>query len=469
MSHVVSPPFAARVLVVDDNGPARESMADVLRAAGYEVAICASGQEAVNWLDRHQAELVLTDLQMPGMTGLELLREARRKREDLQVVVITAHGTVSTAVEAMRLGAFDFIEKPFDAKQLEAVVERALTSETVVPRAASPQRSADSTGEDLLIGSSPAMTRLKQQVQRIAATDETVLIVGESGTGKELVARMLHARSARAGRPLVSLNCPALSPQLMESELFGHERGAFTGADARRIGRFELAEGGTILLDEVTEVDLPLQAKLLRVLQERTYERVGSSQTLHVDVRVLATTNRDLRQAVAAGEFREDLFFRLAVVPLEVPPLRERRADIVELARHFLDAAASRLQCPPLEFSPDALDLLTQYHWPGNVRELENLMKRVTVLCDAPVVTADQLCPWLLAESQHSNERLPIGTSLQEMERQLIEATLEHYGGHRERTAQALGIGVRTLANKLRSYGYPPRASFQDRSLASTR
>ena len=467
MSVASSPPFAARILVVDDHRAARESMSDVLRAAGYDVATCASGQEAVQWLDEHEAEVVVTDLQMPGMSGLELLPKVRKRRDDLQVVLITAHGTVSAAVEAMRLGAFDFLEKPFDAKELESVVERALTSDAVVRRTGS----SSTADEDapLLIGESPVMARLKDQIRRIAATDETVLIVGESGTGKECVARLLHAQSSRASRPLVSLNCPALSPQLMESELFGHERGAFTGADARRIGRFELAEGGTILLDEVTEIDLPLQAKLLRVLQERTYERVGSSQTLEVDVRILATTNRDLRKAVANGEFREDLFFRLAVVPLEVPPLRARGGDIRLLAEHFLRQAARRLDREPVMLTDEAWSLLHEYHWPGNVRELENLMKRVTVLCDTEPVGTGVLQSWLLGTSRGRSDVLPIGMSLQEMERQLIEATLEHYGGHRERTARALGIGVRTLANKLRSYGYPPRATFPERPAACAR
>jgi transcriptional regulator with GAF, ATPase, and Fis domain len=292
------------------------------------------------------------------------------------------------------------------------------------------------------------------------------LITGESGTGKELVARGVHAVSRRREQPLISLNCPALSAQLMESELFGHERGAFTGADVVRTGRFELADGGTILLDEITEIELPLQAKLLRVLQEKSFERVGSSETRCVDVRVLATTNRDLRNEVMCGTFRQDLYFRLNVVPLCVPPLRERLSDVPELAAHFLGRAAQRLNRDACGLTPGALDLLTSYNWPGNIRELENLIVRASVLNDGSAITADELRPWLIqgeaaatdASTLHEDAGMPVGLSLDEMERKLIEATLERFAGHRAKTAEALGIGIRTLSGKLRAYGYAPRA-----------
>jgi DNA-binding NtrC family response regulator len=289
------------------------------------------------------------------------------------------------------------------------------------------------------------------------------LITGESGVGKELVARAIHAASRRSKGALVSLNCPALSPQLMESELFGHERGAFTSADAPRVGRFELADGGTILLDEVTEISLPLQAKLLRVLQTKSFERVGSSETRSVDVRVLATSNRDLRLEVAQGTFREDLFFRLAVVPIHVPALRERPGDVPRLAEHFLAQAAVRLGRQPCQLDFGAHDLLAHYHWPGNVRELENLITRASVLSTGEVITADQLKPWLIAETraldgEDDGSVQLVGMNLEAMERRLIESTLEHFHGHRAQTAKALGIGIRTLTNKLRAYGYAPRA-----------
>jgi DNA-binding NtrC family response regulator len=314
------------------------------------------------------------------------------------------------------------------------------------------------------------MQQLRQRIAQASPTDETILITGESGTGKEIVARCVHAASRRSGRALVSLNCPALSPQLMESELFGHERGAFTSADAPRVGRFELAEGGTILLDEITEIDLSLQAKLLRVLQERSYERVGASESRKADVRVVATTNRDLSAEVAAGRFRQDLYFRLAVVPVAVPPLRQRLDDVPLLVTHFSAAAATRLGRQPCELADDGLDLLCNYHWPGNVRELENLITRASVLAAGRHITADDLRLWLIDPTGHCRiaetvesstpaaESISVGTRLEDMERRLIEATLEHYDGHRAKAAQALGIGIRTLTNKLRLYGYAPRA-----------
>jgi transcriptional regulator with GAF, ATPase, and Fis domain len=305
------------------------------------------------------------------------------------------------------------------------------------------------------------MRELRTRVAQVARTAETVLVVGESGTGKELVARSIHAQSERANAPLVSLNCPVLSAHLMESELFGHERGAFTGADAPRTGRFELADGGTILLDEISEIDLGLQAKLLRVLQEKTFERVGSSKTVRVDARVIATSNRNLKAEVAGGRFREDLYYRLAVVPLVVPPLRERRDDVPALVAHFLTRAAQRLGREPCIVSDAAGELLVNYHWPGNVRELENIVTRASVLDTCGRIEADQISDWLASAGDRADEPLsvvPVGLSMDEMERRLIESTLARFDGHRAKTAEALGIGLRTLSGKLRSYGYAPRA-----------
>jgi transcriptional regulator with GAF, ATPase, and Fis domain len=315
-----------------------------------------------------------------------------------------------------------------------------------------------------MIGSSPAIQELRQRIAQVAATDETVLICGESGTGKELVAKTIHALSRRAAGPLVSLNCPALSAQLTESELFGHKRGAFTGAEADRTGRFELAESGSILLDEVTEIDFNLQAKLLRVLQERSFERVGSSETIRVDVRVIATTNRDMPAEVAAGRFREDLYYRLAVVPIHVPPLRERAGDVLELADHFLAQASERLERGPFVIEPEARELLASYDWPGNVRELQNIVTRACVLNEGRPIRAADLRPWLRENAEReidvpdeAPELLPVGLTLDEVERRMIVATLERFGGHRAKAADALGIGLRTLSGKLRAYGYAPR------------
>jgi DNA-binding NtrC family response regulator len=455
-----------RVLVVDDHAQARESMTDILQDAGHDVRCCCSAIEALKALEQWSPDVILTDLQMPGMSGIEFIRAMADRHVDAQTVMVTAHATVSAAVDAMRLGAFDFIEKPFDINQLEQLVDRALRHSESEQRRSSVPAARDG-GQVEMIGSGTAMQALRQQIARVGPTEETVLISGESGTGKELVARTIHAQSRRADQPMVSLNCPALSPQLMESELFGHERGAFTGADARRIGRFELADRGTVLLDEVTEIELALQAKLLRVLQERAFERVGSSTTRGVDVRVLATTNRDLLQEVQDGRFRQDLYYRLAVVPIHVPPLRQRREDIPTLADHFLRQSAERLADDGGRLTDGAYDLLVNHPWPGNVRELENVVTRASVLRSGEEIDADQLANWLIANPMGS-DRTPsdspnaaaveVGTSLQDMERTLIEATLEHFDGHRAKTATALGIGVRTLANKLRSYGYAPRA-----------
>jgi DNA-binding NtrC family response regulator len=463
-----APPLAeliGRVVVVDDNVRARQSMADVLRAAGHEVAACASAAEALRLIEQMAFDVIITDLQMPGMDGLAFIRALAERQVDSQIVMVTAFASVSSAVEAMRYGAFDYIEKPFDVEQLEELVARALRHGAKVGRRSSVP--AASAGEGVMIGQSAAMQLLRQRIAQAAPTNETVLISGESGTGKELVARCLHGASLRHGRALVSLNCPALSPQLMESELFGHERGAFTSADAPRVGRFELAEGGTILLDEISEIDPQLQAKLLRVLQERTYERVGSSETRRADVRVVATTNRSLAAEVAAGRFREDLYYRLAVLPIEVPPLRSRSEDVPLLARHFAARAAARLGRAACELAEDAITLLTSYSWPGNVRELENLITRASVLSSGRAIAADDLRPWLMDSADHStpsaagsdmHDAIAVGMKLDDMERRLIEVTLEHFAGHRAKTAQALGIGIRTLTNKLRLYGYAPRS-----------
>lgn len=452
---------AGNILVVDDHRPARESMADVLRQAGHQVRCCSSAAEACQEIDRQAYDCIVTDLKMPGMSGLEFIIRLEKRAYPAQVVMVTAHATVSSAVEAMRHGAFDYIEKPFDVDRLEDMVTQAVCHGRLLQSEVEPDDRGCQFEPPEMIGSSTVMKALRTRIAQVAPTPETVLISGQSGTGKELVARAVHAASPRRHAPLISLNCPVLSAHLMESELFGHEKGAFTGAEAPRAGRFEMANGGSILLDEVTEINLSLQAKLLRVLQEKSFERVGSSQTQRVDVRVLATTNRDLRAEAAAGRFREDLYYRLAVVPLCVPPLRDRREDIPELIDHFLQRVARRLDRPSCSVQADALDLMVNYDWPGNVRELENIITRASVLNTGEPVTADELSRWLISDPQSPSKEkgaeMPVGLSLQAMERKLIEATLERFGGHRAKAAQALGIGVRTLSGKLREYGYAPR------------
>jgi DNA-binding NtrC family response regulator len=445
--------------VVDDHRQARESMSDVLRQAGHEVQCCSSAPEALQAVQAARFDCIVTDLQMPGMSGIELIDQLRQRQMAGQVVMVTAHASVASAVDAMRHGAFDYIEKPFDVDSLERLVAQAIRHGRLVDRSAAPADGIDLPAA--MIGTSTAMQALRERIAQIGPTSETVLITGESGTGKELVARAVHAASRRNTAPLVSLNCPVLSAHLMESELFGHERGAFTGADTARVGRFETANNATLLLDEITEIDLGLQAKLLRVLQERAFERVGSSKTIRVDVRVLATTNRDLLAEIADGTFRQDLYFRLAVLPLTVPPLRERRDDVPELVEYFFARSAIRLGRDPIALDTSAMQMLIDYHWPGNVRELENIVTRLSVLNNSGRPAADELRRWLIAAPQEtvkpSDQAMPVGTSLEEMERRLIEATLAHYDGHRARTAKALGIGIRTLSGKLRQYGYAPR------------
>lgn len=453
-------PAVGRVLVVDDHAQARESMADILRHAGHAVACCASAAEALQRVTSEGFDCVITDLKMPGMNGVEFIIQLEQRRYGAQVVMVTAHASVTSAVEAMRHGAFDYIEKPFDVEQLEGLVARAISHGRMLHREIAAE-DAPTAQAPVMIGSSGAMAALRAKIQQLAPTPETVLIIGESGTGKELVARAIHSASDRRAGAMVSLNCPVLSAHLMESELFGHERGAFTGADSPRTGRFEMADGGSILLDEVTEIEPPLQAKLLRVLQEKSFERVGSSRTIHVDVRVLATTNRDLQAEVAAGRFRQDLYYRLAVVPLTVPPLRQRCEDIPELVEHFLARSGERLHREPCVLAAGAMDLLLNHRWPGNVRELENIITQASVLSGGQPITADQLRGWLIGVQEPrpaaAEPAIGVGLSLDMMERQLIEATLEHFQGHRAKTAEALGIGLRTLSGKLRQYGYAPR------------
>jgi DNA-binding NtrC family response regulator len=454
------------VLVVDDHQRARDSMADVLRSVGHRVDCCCSAAEALLRVKEQSYDVIITDLRMPGMTGLEFMQALNDRSVDAQMIMVTAHASVAAAVEAMRLGAFDFIEKPFNIEELESLVTRALAhADACDQRSLIPNSQG---GEAAMIGTSQPMKTLHAKINQAAPTGETILITGESGVGKELVATAAYAVSDRADAPFVRLNCPALSPHLMESDLFGHVRGSFTSADAPRVGRFELADKGTILLDEVTEIGLPLQAKLLRVLQERKFERVGSSETLSIDVRVIATSNRILRDEVDEGRFREDLYFRLAVVPIHVPPLRERPSDLPLLIEHFCTRAAQRLGREPCQFGADALARLQDYHWPGNVRELENIVTRGCIMFAGRTMSAGDIGDWLIDGASPAprlaQAGVPVGMSLQQMERKLIEATLDQFDGHRVRTAQALGIGVRTLTNKLRAYGYAPREKSYSRA-----
>jgi DNA-binding NtrC family response regulator len=446
----------ALICVVDDKAMLRESLSETLGREDHQVECFADPAAALPEIVTGRFDLVLTDLKMPNMTGVELLKAVRAAGCDTLVILMTAYGTVSTAVEAMKIGAFDYLQKPFDADVIVAQVERALQHRRLARENEALRTSLrDLESRREMVGDSDLMTRTRLKLTMMGRSSATALISGESGTGKELAAWAIHAASARADKPMLCLNCAALSANLLESELFGHERGAFTGADRARKGRFELADGGTLLLDEVSEMALPLQAKLLRVLQEGEFERVGCGTTRRADVRVIATTNRDLSEWVAKRRFREDLYYRLNVLPIVMPPLRERREDIPVLADHFVQRIAKAEGRKTPTFTRKAMDLLREYHWPGNVRELENLCHRAAAMVTDDVVRAELIEGWLRGETAPATALggvLRPGRMLEDMERQLIERTLAQYNGHRERSAKALGMGVRTLGMKLKQW-----------------
>ena len=445
----------AKILVVDDQEMMRDSLVATLAREGHDVMAAGDGPAAVARLSGPgRIDLLITDLKMPRMTGIELLQESKRLRPETPVVLMTAFASVATAVEAMKLGAYDYIQKPFDGDEIKLLVDRTLEHSRLVRENQALRTMTEQSVPRPLIGSGGPMTEIRQKIELVAKSSATVLIRGESGTGKEIVARAIHAASARRERPFLAVNCAALSENLLESELFGHEKGAFTGADKMRRGRFELADGGSLLLDEISEIAPALQAKLLRVLQESTFERVGSSVSQQVDVRVVATTNRDLELAVADGKFREDLFYRLNVVPIELPPLRQRAEDVPELCRHFLHQIAKRENSAFRHIELDAVRLLQRYAWPGNVRELQNIIERAGVLETEPgVIRAMTIEPWLRSRpaSASAVEDLA-GKPLADIEKQVILSTLQQFKGHRIKTAGALGIGVRTLGMKLKRW-----------------
>ncbi len=397
----------ACVCIIDDKDVMRDSLTDILTGQGHEVVTFADPRRALEELVPSQLDVIISDLKMPGMDGIELLRSLRARSVETPFVLMTAYASVPNAVEAMKLGAFDYIQKPFEAGAIDLVVGRAATMRKLTGENEALRVSLrDWQAECELIGTSRAMRQVRLQIDRVAKSQATVLIQGESGTGKEIVARAIHAASPRAAGPMMCVNCAALSPNLLESELFGHERGAFTGAEKLRKGRFELASGGTLLLDEVSEMSLPVQAKLLRVLQEREFERVGSSITLKTNVRVIATTNRDLSDWVARRRFREDLFFRISVLPLLIPPLRDRRDDIPEMAKHFLSLIAQREGRETKQFTSRAMAMLESYHWPGNVRELENVCERAAVLCQDDQLDGPLIAPWMNSPDAQSKTLL---------------------------------------------------------------
>jgi DNA-binding NtrC family response regulator len=443
----------AKILVCDDQEMMRDSLASILAREDHEVTAASDGPSALQRLASGKFELLITDYKMPRMTGQELLVEAKRLRPEMPVVIMTAFATVETAVTAMKQGAYDYIQKPFDGEAIKLLVDRALEYSRLLKENAALRSMAETAmAPRPLIGSGVGMEELRKKIELVARKNATVLIRGESGTGKELVARAIHLESERKDRPFLAVNCAALSENLLESELFGHEKGAFTGADKLRRGRFELADGGTLLLDEISEIAPALQAKLLRVLQESQFERVGSSTTQQVDVRVIATTNRELEKEVDEGKFRQDLFYRLNVVPIELLPLRERSDDVPELCRHFLHLIAKREKAAFRHIEPEAVRLLQKYPWPGNIRELQNIIERASVLeLDPAVIRAETIEPWLKTRTSAGGDSLA-NKPLADVEKHVILTTLERFKGHRMKTAHALGIGVRTLGMKLKKW-----------------
>jgi two-component system, NtrC family, response regulator HydG len=456
----------ARILIADDHDAVREGMAIALSRLGHEVLAVKGGAEAIAAYRKKPADVVVTDLRMVPVDGIEVVRRLREGDPDATVLVVSAHGTIAVAVEAMRAGAIDFIEKPFSPEVLRARVEKAVEIARERKGATAARARVEALEEDLtrahdphgLVGRSEPMRRVLEQVRKVAATGATVLVLGESGTGKELVARAVHEASPRREAPFVTISCAAIPETLLESELFGHERGAFTGAVRRKLGRFELAHGGTLFLDEVGEIPHAVQVKLLRVLQERQFERVGGEETVEVDVRVVSATNRDLTAMVKEGRFREDLFYRLNVVAIGLPPLRDRPGDVDELARHFVARLSPRMGRKVKGVAPEALELLRRHAWPGNVRELENVIEQALVFAEGELVRPEDLPDVVRRVSAAPVLPVPTGDRsltdiLEELEKGLILAAYEKARHVKAETARLLGIKPSALYYKLEKYG----------------
>ncbi len=445
-------PEAATILVADDDPGIRESLERTLIREGYGVVAASDGRAALERLQSGSIDLVLTDLRMPGLSGLELLRAAKAISPDVDVVLLTAFGTVEEAVKAMKEGAYDFLTKPFRREQLLKLIDKALERRSLIAQnRALRQQLEDLQAKGQIIGNSAAFRRVMTLVEQVAASSATVLIQGESGTGKELVARAIHDRSPRRSGPVVAVNCAALPETLLESELFGYERGAFTGAAGRKEGRFELADGGTLFLDEVADLSLVTQPKILRVLQEGEFERLGGTRRMRVDVRIVAATNQDLPQMVREKRFREDLYYRLNVITINVPTLRERPEDISLLAHHFLRVYAAKNNRRLEGFTDEALRRLEGYTWPGNVRQLENVIERSVVLAPDRLIDARDLPEEVGGVKPPPRDAILslVGTPLTEIEQRLLDETLRITGGNKTQAAKLLGIDVRTVARKL--------------------
>ena len=444
------------ILLVDDDVAHRTMLKVNLIGEGYRVEEVSDGDEVLPFLDSHDVDLILLDMKMARMDGLTTLSVLLQAGQDIPVIMLTAFSSIESAVDAMKKGAFDYIAKPVDIDELKLLVVRALSFKSLSEEN---QRLKNRLGEQFsfgnIIGKSPAMQDMFTTLSMVAPTDATVLITGESGTGKELIANALHQNSQRRNLPFIKLNCAALNENLLESELFGHEAGAFTGAAGRRKGRFELAHKGTLFLDEIGDMSLQTQAKILRVLQGGEFERLGGSETIRVDVRLLAATHKNLLEMIEKETFRQDLYFRLSVVPVNLPALRERTIDIPELVNHFLKRFAEKNRKDIKGLHPESLNLLMQYDWPGNIRELENTIERAVILCLGEQVVPQELPPHLLSEDVRALKRSEDdeGFTLRDMEREVIKSTLEKTGNNKSQAAKKLGVARQTLLNKIKEYG----------------
>ena len=456
-------PAKKHILVVDDERPMQRILEILLGKLGYAVTCADNGRVALETARKTTFDLVLTDLRMPEMTGIELLEQLRSEGQEMPVIIITAYGTVTTAVDAMKYGACDYIIRPFENETLKAAVERALRISLIQQENLFLRQQLEADWHDF-IGESGAMRAVYDAIERVAPTDASVLISGETGTGKELAARAIHNASGRKGL-FIPINCAAIPADILESELFGHVRGAFTGAQKDRVGKFELAAGGTLFLDEITEMPIDLQTRLLRVLQERSIERLGSNRLIEIDFRLVAATNRDPLEAIADGRLREDLYYRLNVLTIALPPLRERGDDITLLARHFLQSKAASLGKHCARLSPAAEQALQQYHWPGNVREMENLMERTLILCRGDTIELEDISPALSASTPGTAaaqpgaprkpefpETLTLQPLVEAYEYRLIQEALRRTGNNKTKAAQLLGISERSFWYKLKKY-----------------
>jgi len=441
------------ILVIDDEKNIREGLGAAFEMEGYEVRLASNGQEGLDQIAKGDIDLVVTDLRMDGISGEEVLRRVTTQNPGIPVIVLTGHGSIDAAVDAMRNGAYDFLTKPLNLDQLLMIAKRALQGRELSLQHKELKAQVDQTKSlEGMIGKSAAMQKIAELIKKVAPSKASVLITGESGVGKEVVADAIHALSGRKDHECVKVHCAALSETLLESELFGHEKGAYTGADQMAKGRFELAHNSTIFLDEIGEIDQATQVKLLRVLQEKKFERVGGSQTIEVDVRVVAATNKNLEELVKQGKFREDLFYRLNVVRIEVPPLRERKDDIPLLIAHFLkefEAEAKDLGKTITGVDSRARSALYKYDWPGNIRELRNCMESAVVMCSGGEITLDDLPPTISKATAAENITIPAGSTLEEAEKIVIEQTLAANKGNKSKTAELLGIGRKTLQRKL--------------------